>query len=178
MPNFANVLKEEITRLARKEIKVQTDPMAERMVELRRAVSALRKQTMELAKAVAVLRGKVKSDEIISADEVADQDVEKARINHRRIAALRQKLGLSRNQMALLLGVNTNSIYLWELGKTRPRAATKAKLIQLRKLGKRAVMKLVKAAKGEPKASLKPKRRQKRKVAAPAPATPEATASN
>lgn len=175
MPNIASVLKDEITRLARKEVKVQADPMAEKLVELRRAISALRKQVADLAKTVGDIKGKVKSDEIISADDVADKDVEKSRITGGRIAALRAKLDLSRNQMALLLGVNANSIYLWEQGKTRPRAAAKAKIMQLRGLGKRAVAKLVKAAKasakGDGKATVtiqevKPKRRRRKAKAA------------
>jgi DNA-binding transcriptional regulator YiaG len=184
MPNIASVLKEEITRLARKEVKVQADPMAEKLVELRRVVSALRKQVADLAKTVGDIKGRVKSDEIISADDVADQDVEKSRITGGRIAAMRAKLGLSRNQMALLLGVNANSIYLWEQGKTRPRAAAKAKIMQLRGLGKRAVAKLVKSAKaaakgdGNPSVTIqevKPKRRR-RKAAKAVVAAPVAQA--
>ncbi len=181
MPNFAGVLKEEIARLARKEAKAQADPMAEKLVELRRTVGALRKQVAEMAKVLAEVKGKVKSDEIISAENVAESDVEKSRITGGRIANLRARLGLSRNQMATLLGVNANSIYLWEQGKTRPRAAAKAKLMQLRGLGRRAVGKLLKAAKGEGDEKAKPaapkkakakkaKRPRKAKVAPAAPA--------
>jgi len=192
MPNFAGVLKEEIARLARKEAKAQADPMAERLVELRRTVGALRKQVAEMARALAEIKGKVKSDEIISADNVDEGDVEKSRITGGRIANLRARLGLSRNQMAALLGVNANSIYLWEQGKTRPRAAAKAKLLQLRGLGKRAVGKLLKAAmgkdeeKGKPAAPRKAKAKKgkrarkaaprKAKAAAAAPAEPTAPA--
>jgi DNA-binding transcriptional regulator YiaG len=188
MPNFAGVLKEEIARLARKEVKSQADPMAEKLVELRRTVGALRKQVAEMAKALAEIKGKVKSDEIISADNVAEGDVEKSRITGGRIANLRARLGLSRNQMATLLGVNANSIYLWEQGKTRPRAAAKAKLMQLRSLGRRAVGKLLKAAKGEGDEKAKPaapkkakkakkaKRARKAKAAVAAPAESAAPA--
>jgi len=177
MPNFVTAMKEEIVRLARKEVKAKGDPLAERLAELRQAVSSLRKELASLAKTVAALKGKVKSDEIISADNVPDQEVGKARLNHRRIAALRRRLGLSRNQMAILLGVNANSIYLWEQGKTRPRAAAKAKLIQLRSLGKRAALKLFKAAmqskQPAPKAVMPKRKRRLARKAAVAPAAPE-----
>jgi DNA-binding transcriptional regulator YiaG len=171
MPNVATVLKEEINRLARKEVRAKTEPLAARLSELRRAVAACHRQVAELAKTVAGLKAKVMPAEGISAAGVAGQELEKARINHRRIAALRARLGLSRNQMAQLLGVNANSIYLWEQGKTRPRAAAKAKLIQLRGLGKRAVSRLLKAAAVAPApAAARPAPAKRRRARKPAPA--------
>jgi transcriptional regulator with XRE-family HTH domain len=52
---------------------------------------------------------------------------------------LRQKLGLSANEMGRLLGVSGQSIYLWEAGKAKPRASQLPAIAKVRKMGKREV---------------------------------------
>ena len=52
-------------------------------------------------------------------------------------ASLRKKLGLSGNDMAKLLGVSNQSVYHWESGKSKPRAAQLAAIAAARKLGKK-----------------------------------------
>jgi DNA-binding transcriptional regulator YiaG len=54
-------------------------------------------------------------------------------------ANLRKKLGLSAAEMGKLMGVSAQSVYHWETGKSRPRAAQLAAIAAVRKLGKREV---------------------------------------
>jgi DNA-binding XRE family transcriptional regulator len=51
----------------------------------------------------------------------------------------RERLGLSADALAKLVGVSTQSIYNWEHGVTRPRQAQLTMLATLRRLGKRDV---------------------------------------
>ena len=44
------------------------------------------------------------------------------------VRALRAKLGMTREQFSRYLGVSPGSIFLWETGRARPRAASLAKL--------------------------------------------------
>ena len=54
-------------------------------------------------------------------------------------ASLRKKFGVSAAQMALLLGVSNQSVYHWETGKSKPRAAQIKSIAAVRKLGKKEV---------------------------------------
>jgi transcriptional regulator with XRE-family HTH domain len=66
-----------------------------------------------------------------------------------RIRHLREKLGLSQRELAVLAGVTIGAIGLWEKGKFRPATNKKAILVGLRKLGKRDVKKLLATKAGE-----------------------------
>lgn len=142
MPNVGQVLKAEIARLAKKEAKAFAGPVAGTIKCLKRTLSAQRKKIAELERQVEKLGKKLGcggSIAIPSADKL-----EKSRLGVKGIGKLRAKLGLSRADMAKLLGVNANSIFLWENGKSKPRAAARAKLIALRGMGKRQIKKALK----------------------------------
>ncbi len=139
MPNFANVLKEEISRLARKEAKRTEKSLRDTVAFLRHSVLSQKKKIASLEKDIAVI---MKKSGLSQAVEVSNPDeVEKSRFSPKLIARLRKKLDLSRSDMAALVGVNPNSIFLWEKGQTSPRFAAKARLLELRTLGKRGLKK-------------------------------------
>ena len=134
MPNIAAILKEEIVRLARKELRTELERFKKAssqyrsdIAELKRRAAALEKQQARLAKKDS---GKVESQEETSEST-------RFRFSAKRLAAQRQKLGLSAADMGALLGVSAQSIYHWEAGKTRPRQQQLAAIAALRKLGKR-----------------------------------------
>jgi len=54
------------------------------------------------------------------------------------IRALREKLGMPRNEFAKLVGVSPGSIFGWETGRALPRGRSVAKLREVRKMGLRA----------------------------------------
>ena len=55
MPNIATVLKEEISRLARKEIKSQTEAIRKASAEHRKKIAEMRRQISELQRKVSFL---------------------------------------------------------------------------------------------------------------------------
>ena len=150
MPNFANVLKNEICRLARKEAKKTEKSLKDTVSFLRQTVLSQKKKIAELEKEVSLI---MKKSGVSGAVEVSNpEEVEKSRFSPGLISRLRAKLDLSRTEMAALVGVNANSIFLWEKGQTSPRFAAKARLLELRSLGKRELKKrlaAMKIAKGE-----------------------------
>ena len=139
MPNYTQVLNDEIMRLARKEVKVAFEPLSERVIAQKKIISALRKQVSELEAKLNRMEKDLGFEELIDASSISDDEIEKSRVSPKYIANIRKKFALSKRQLADLLGVTQNSLYLWESGKATPRRVAKAKLIKLRKMGKREV---------------------------------------
>ena len=143
MPNYTAVLNEEIARIARKEVKAAVEPLSARIIEQKKRISALNKQVAELEKRVDYLEELLGFEEILDASSITEEEIEKSRITPKYISNLRSKHDLSRNDMAYLLDINPNSIYLWENGRAKPRNETKAKLLLLKKMGKKEVKALL-----------------------------------
>jgi len=172
MPNFASVLKDEISRLARKEAKRTEKSLRDSVAFLRQTILSQKKKIASLDKEVALL---LRESGLSHSIEIAKpEEVEKSRFSPKLIARLRAKLDLSRSEMAALVGVNPNSIFLWEKGQTSPRFAAKAKLLELRSLGKRELKKRLGGLKVETgatelaevkKKTAKPKKQKKVKKA-------------
>lgn len=139
MPNIASILKAEISRVARKEVRAEIETLKKASVahrasiaELRRQVNALEKELRRVVKGAA--RPATAPD---SADEAAEGT--KRRFSSARLAAHRAKLGLSAAIYGQLVGVSGQTIYHWEQGKARPRATQLEKLAAVRDLGTREV---------------------------------------
>jgi len=139
MPNIASILKAEISRVARKEVRAEIETLKKASVahrasiaELRRQVSALEKELRRVAKGAT--RPAAASD---SAHEAAAGT--KRRFSATRLAAHRSKLGLSAASYGQLVGVSGQTIYHWEQGKARPRAAQLESLAAARDLGAREI---------------------------------------
>ena len=65
-------------------------------------------------------------------------EADKARITAKMIRSVRERLGISRDGFAKLVGVSPNSVYLWENkeGRLQFRGDTKARIVALRKMTK------------------------------------------
>jgi DNA-binding XRE family transcriptional regulator len=114
MPNIQQVLKEEIARVARKEIKVATDKLNQDNTALKKSVSSLKKQVASLERETAKLSkatGKATADQ-----PKADEDSEEKRfwISGKGVRRLRAKLGLTQVELAKLVGVSGQAVYQWE----------------------------------------------------------------
>ena len=59
------------------------------------------------------------------------------------IRSLRKKLGVSQRELANLMGVTMGAVALWEKGTFTPKEEKLAKLMELRKLGKRQVKEML-----------------------------------
>lgn len=134
MPNIATVLKQEITRLARKEIKTQTDALRKSVTALRSEVAALKRELKEQG---AALRQAQRTAKAVKAQPVAGEGGQAARFSAKGLVSLRRRLGLSASDFVRLIGASGQSVYGWEAGTTRPRVRQIAAIAAIRTLGKR-----------------------------------------
>jgi DNA-binding transcriptional regulator YiaG len=135
MPNFSSILKSEITRLARKEVKAAIEP-------LRKANGAYRKEIAELKRQVTSLQRETKS--LARPERAARQhpgDLRTSRFSAKGLKTLRARLGLSASDFGRLVSASGQSIYNWEAGKASPRATQQAAITAVRGIGKREAVK-------------------------------------
>ncbi|GAB4477237.1 MAG: hypothetical protein OHK0044_23530 [Burkholderiaceae bacterium] len=134
MPNIAALLKEEIQRLARKEVRGTAAALKKTTAYQRRAIAALRRQIAQLQRELATLGRRL--DKGAGAAPPAPE-TPKVRFVARGLRSQRARLGLSAAEYGKLVGVSAQSIYNWEQGAARPRPAQLAALVALRGIGKR-----------------------------------------
>ncbi len=134
MPNVASVLREEISRLARKEIRQQVDPLKKANAGLRRTVLTLKTEVAGLRRGVRFLEKQEKRRLKTAPKASAAKGV---RFSHKWVEADRQRLELSAKDYGLLVGVSGLTIYSWEKGKSKPRAKQLAAWAKTRGIGKR-----------------------------------------
>ncbi len=137
MPNVNQVLKEEISRVARKEIREATDQLKRASTAHRRDIAALKRQVADLERRVKFLE--TKETKRVTRKPKADT-ADGARFSPKWLRSHRKKLGLSAADYAKLVGVSALTIYNWEAEKSRPRQRQVASLVRVRQLGKREAM--------------------------------------
>jgi DNA-binding transcriptional regulator YiaG len=140
MSNIATLLKSEIVRLARKEVKAE-------VAQLRKASAAHRSEIAALKRRLAQLEGLAnragrraarEPEAAASSDAASDADGSvKGRFSAKSMRSQRRRLGLSAAEMGLLVGSSAQSVYNWEEGKTRPQARHLQAIFGLRSLGRR-----------------------------------------
>lgn len=133
MANFASLLKSEISRMARKEIRAETQTLKKASVQYRTDIAALKRRIVEQDRLISKLRKGKPAASVIETSEESPQ----LRFRAAGFAALRKKLGLSAADMGKLLGVTLQTIYHWEKGQSRPRSSQMPSIASVRKLGKR-----------------------------------------
>jgi DNA-binding transcriptional regulator YiaG len=143
MPNIAAVLKDEIARIARKEVRSQTDEFKKSSVQYRRQIAALRRRVEELERQLKKAGRSARQAD--AQEEPQTGDGVRRRFSAARLAATRKKLGLSAADFGALVGVTGQSIYKWEAGDARPRAAQLVSIAAVRGLGKREATKRLQA---------------------------------
>ena len=139
MADLAATLKEEIRRLAKKEIKAQTVATKQAVAQYRRDIAKLKRQLLEQEKQIAFLR-KQEQKRIGQTPTGEEEAVETARFSPRSVKSQRKRLGFSAADYAKLVGVSPLTIYNWEHGKSRPQKAQLAALVAVRGIGKREAL--------------------------------------
>lgn len=134
MPNIASVLKEEIIRLARKELRSETEKLKKASAQYRSEIAALKRRIAALEQQQ-MRRGKMSDKPMVP--EASEAPMNRVRFSAKGLRAQRQRLELSAADVALLLGVSPQTIYNWEAETTRPRERDMAAIVALRGLGKR-----------------------------------------
>ena len=137
MPNIQQLLKEEIARVSRKEIKTQMGKTLKQVAEHKKEISTLRKQVAELQRKVTLLSKQEKRVREAQVTAVADGEAAVKPVSGKRIATHRKKLGLSASDFAKLVGASMQSVYFWEQERTKPRATQLVKLHEVLQIGVR-----------------------------------------
>jgi DNA-binding transcriptional regulator YiaG len=141
MGKLEQTLRAEISRLSRKEIRAAVEPVRRDVRELRRTVRALSRTVEDLEKELKAARKAQGSSAAPLAAPPAE--VSKARLSPGLIKKLRKKLGITQQELAALLDASPSTVAFWEQGRTKPKAETKARIVALRKLGRRDVKQLL-----------------------------------
>ena len=134
MANIASLLKAEITRVSRKELRAETLGLKKAVGVYRAEIAALKRRTQALE---LELRRLSKAHAKTVPVEVPARPEQKLRFTAKGLAAQRQRLGLSADDCGLLVGASGQSIYNWEQGKARPQARHLPAIATLRTLGKK-----------------------------------------
>jgi DNA-binding XRE family transcriptional regulator len=133
MTTFVNQLKSEIARIAKKEIRAETQQLKKASAQYRSDIAALKRHIVALEATVKKLsKGQLKP--VLKVDKESSTPL---RFRASGFATLRKKLDLSAEQMGKLIGVSAQSIYHWEAEKSRPRASQLPAIAAARKLTKK-----------------------------------------
>jgi DNA-binding transcriptional regulator YiaG len=135
MTTFANQLKAEISRIAKKVGRNEIAILKKVTSQQRSDIVALKRRIAELESSIAKSAKRAGKP----AAEISRDDQDKLRFRQDGFVTLRKKLGLSANEMGQLLGVSGQSIYKWEQGKAKPRASQLPAIAAARKMGKKQV---------------------------------------
>ena len=148
MATFADSLKREIARVARKELKGEIAALRKSLALQRSEISGLKKQlTISQAEIKRLARAKQGlSKQAPQIEPRQTPDVTKSRPGRKavftaeRLKAQRSRLGFTQEQMGKLLGVSSLSIWKWEAGSSAPRASRVSEILASLSLGKREAL--------------------------------------
>ena len=135
MANIASVLKDEISRLSRKQIRTETDGFKRASGQYRSDIAALKKRVSAIERQLRRLDKSIAGSAAPAAQtELAASAI---RFSGKGLLAQRRRLELSAAEAGFLLNVSAQTVYNWETGKTRPRATQLEAIAALRSLNKR-----------------------------------------
>jgi DNA-binding transcriptional regulator YiaG len=135
MSTVASLLRKEICRLARKEVRLMVGSTQKAVACYRKEIANLKRQLRQQEKTVAKLTRQISQQRELP--EAEEESLEGTRFSARSVRAQRRRLGLSAADYGRLVGVSSLTIYNWESGKSRPRQAQFAGLVAVRGIGKR-----------------------------------------
>jgi len=133
MTTFANQLKSEIARIAKKEARAELIQLKKASAQYRSDIAALKRQVASLESTVKKLN-KTQPQPVLKVEKESDTAL---RFRAGGFATLRKKFELSAAQMGQLIGVSAQSVYHWEAEKSRPRASQLPAIAAARKLTKK-----------------------------------------
>ena len=139
MPNIASVLKTEIARVARKEVRAEIEALKKASTQHRSTLAALRRQLDALQKEVRRM-GKQVAKPTPASPLAATGTETQRRFSASRLAAHRAKLGASAAVYGKLVGIGGQTIYNWEQGKSRPNADQVRQLAAARELPRQVLL--------------------------------------
>lgn len=156
MGKVESIIKSEMVRLARREVRQAATPLKKEVWSLKNTVAQLRKAVLQLERFAALQRKQWKEKPPLKA---APEEVATARFHPKLIRSLRRRLGLSQRDFARLAGVTPLAVYQWETGVFKPSKQKKEVLVALRKLGRREAKKLLEEMKAAEKKTPPPEKK-------------------
>lgn len=139
MSNFMTQFRNEMSRLAKKELRVEATLLKKAASQSKSEIAALKRRVAELETSLrALTRAQSKSARF---EKVLTNPDLRFRVSG--FVSLRKRLDLSAAEMAKLIGVSPQSIYHWEAGKSRPRPTQLKSIAEIRKLGKKKIVELL-----------------------------------
>lgn len=135
MPNLANTLKQEIARIARKELSGELASLRKAVTARRTDLARMKRENVALEQEVRHLRRDV-SLAFAGADRARRRARVPVPLSAERLSAARAKLELSAADFGRLVGASGLSVYKWERG-TKPRAKFMPALAAALRMGKR-----------------------------------------
>lgn len=137
MPNLGNVLKQEIARIARRELRTHLNAARKASAQHRHHIAALRRHIAVLEKKLSALASKTPSKPALDASDASDTPEARMRFAPKGLRSLRERLGLSAERFGKLIGVSGQSVYNWEHRISTPRARQLLAIAAVRGIGKR-----------------------------------------
>lgn len=138
MSNIATALKEEVSRIARKEIRNETAQLKKAVARYRSDIADLKRRLTAAEQSLTKIR---KSGDAPppAAQASKPEGTAGIRFSVKGFRTLRERLDLSGSEIAKLLGVSVQTIYNWEAGTSKPREPQLSAITVLRKARKREV---------------------------------------
>ena len=141
MGKVEGVIKSEIVRLAKKEVRKVSRPLGRDLRSLKSVVSQLRRTVSGLQRITTSQQKELQKGKAVL--EAPPEEVKESRFSPRLIRSLRRHLDITQKELAVLTSVTVGAVHLWESGQFKPSMKKKAVMVALRKLGRREVRKLL-----------------------------------
>lgn len=143
MPNLASTLKVEIARVARKEVRAETESLKRASAQHRSAIAHLKRELEHLQKDLRQARALAIGSQAAGPVAVDGHHQKQRRFSAARLAAHRTKLGLSAADYGKLVGMSGATIYNWEQGKSRPDERHLARVVAVRSMSQSTIDALI-----------------------------------
>lgn len=137
MANIAVLLKQEISRIVRKELRSETESLKKANARYRADIAELKRRISSLEHQLKAVERKNRKP--IPSAAPASTPAGKVRFRADGLKKHRERLGLSAPALASILGVSPQTIYNWEAATSKPSMDQVVKIAILRKMGKREV---------------------------------------
>jgi len=160
MGKLEGIIKTEIVRLAKREMRRISVPLAKDVRLIKGTVSKLRHSVQSIERFANRQEAALRKEKVIL--EAPPEEVKESRFSPRLIRTLRKRLGITQKELAKLVGVTVGAIHQWESGTFEPRDQKKSMMVSLRKMGRREVRNLLQASGTEQKERKAPRRRARK----------------
>ena len=140
MPSIATLLREEISKIARKEVQNEVRELKQTVREQRDAIARLEKQIGSTKAKTATKSAPKPAANVRKPAGIGDRRKQR-RIAPNTIKKHRKRLKLSQAELGEILNVSTNTVLRWEAGTSKPRKKHLPELDQLRTISMRELKK-------------------------------------